>query len=79
MSKYKKQSSVFRNLHAVKNQATEGSYKVAQCIAKNGKPLTNGEYIKEAFLSSSQALFDGWPNKDNHLKDKRHVCVCHNC
>lgn len=27
-------------------------------------PFTDGEYIKDAFLSSAQVLFDGLPNKE---------------
>ena len=49
----------------------------------SAKPFTNGEYIKEAFLSL-QVLFDGLPNKDTiiskikdmHVSDRtveRHV------
>ena len=68
-----KQISVFTNLHAVKYQATEGSYKVALYIAKHGKPFTNGEYIKEAFLSSLQALFDGLPNKDTIISKIKYM------
>uniref|UniRef100_A0A8C8RPP1 Uncharacterized protein n=1 Tax=Pelusios castaneus TaxID=367368 RepID=A0A8C8RPP1_9SAUR len=62
---FEKESSIFKHLIINKNQAaTEGSYKVAQCIAKYGKPFTDGEYIKEVFLSTSEALFSDMPEKD---------------
>ena len=32
------------------SQATECSYKKAECMALKGKPFTDGEYIKETFL-----------------------------
>uniref|UniRef100_A0A8C3F820 Ig-like domain-containing protein n=1 Tax=Chrysemys picta bellii TaxID=8478 RepID=A0A8C3F820_CHRPI len=60
---YEKQSSVFKSLSISKNQDTEGSYKIAQCIAKNGKPFTDGEYIQEVFLSSLEILFNDFQIK----------------
>lgn len=64
LSRYEKQTSVLKNLSASKNNATEASYKVALCIAKHGKPFTDGDYIKEAFLDCSEMLFDGISNKN---------------
>lgn len=55
-----------------KNNDTEASYQIANCIAKRGKPFTDGEYIKDAFLSCSEVLFDGLPNKEtimSRIKD----------
>uniref|UniRef100_A0A3B4ESV8 DUF4371 domain-containing protein n=1 Tax=Pundamilia nyererei TaxID=303518 RepID=A0A3B4ESV8_9CICH len=40
------------------------SYRIAHCIAKHGKPFTDGKFVKEAFLSSSEVLFNGLPKKD---------------
>ncbi|XP_065148348.1 general transcription factor II-I repeat domain-containing protein 2-like [Paramisgurnus dabryanus] len=56
--------ALFMSLLDVKNNATEASYQIANCIAKRGKPFTDGEYIKDAFLSCSEVLFDGLPNKE---------------
>lgn len=42
-----------------KNQVTEDSYKVSECIAK-----CDGEYMKDPFLSSAQAL--SWTAKERH-------------
>uniref|UniRef100_A0A8C3TK26 DUF4371 domain-containing protein n=1 Tax=Chelydra serpentina TaxID=8475 RepID=A0A8C3TK26_CHESE len=61
---YEKQSGVFKSLSVSKNEATEGSYKTAQCVAKKRKPFTDGEYVKEVFLSSLEILFNDLPNKD---------------
>ncbi|XP_050730475.1 general transcription factor II-I repeat domain-containing protein 2-like isoform X3 [Eriocheir sinensis] len=63
VSRYEKQSNVFKNLSASKNNATEASYKLALCIAKHGKPFTDGDFIKAAFLECSEVLFDGISNK----------------
>ncbi|XP_075058530.1 zinc finger BED domain-containing protein 5-like [Mixophyes fleayi] len=67
VSGYRKQSNAFNRLTVTKNQATESSYKIAQCIAKKGKPFTDGEYIKEAFIKVSEILFSDLSNKDTIL------------
>lgn len=46
-----------------------------QCIAKHGKPFTDGEHIKEAFLSSSQALFEGLSNKETIISKIKDMAV----
>ena len=56
---YKKQSSIFKNVI----QTIKGSYKVIEGIAKYRKPFTNGVFVKEAFLSCAEVLFDNLPNK----------------
>lgn len=38
---YEKQSNLFMNLNASKNNAIKASYKLALCIGKHGKPFTN--------------------------------------
>ena len=63
VSRYEKQSNVFKNLSASKSNETEASYKLALCIAKHGKPFTDGDFIKAAFLECSEVLFDGITNK----------------
>ena len=64
VAQYDRQSSGFTTLCAVKDQVTESSYKVVQCIAKRWKPF-DGEYIHEAFLSFPQeVIFNGLPKKD---------------
>ena len=45
------------------NRTIEGSYKVAEVIAKNGKPFTDMVFVKEAFLNCAEVLFDDLPNK----------------
>ena len=47
VSTYEKQVSIFKKAIRCTNQTAESSYKVAECIAKRGKPFTDGDYIKE--------------------------------
>ena len=63
VSRYEKQASSFKVFTTAKDHGTEASYRIAYCIAKHGKPFTDGEFIKEAFLSCSDALFESLPNK----------------
>uniref|UniRef100_A0A3Q2UT69 DUF4371 domain-containing protein n=1 Tax=Haplochromis burtoni TaxID=8153 RepID=A0A3Q2UT69_HAPBU len=58
------QASTLKVFTAAKHHGTEASYSIAHCIAKHGKPFTDGEFVKETFLSSSEVLFNGLPNKD---------------
>ena len=41
----------------------EGSYKVAEVIARNRKPFINGVFVKKALLNCAEMLFDNLPNK----------------
>ena len=61
---YGKQRNNMKEFTTVKNYATEASYEIANCIAKHGKPFTDGDYIKTAFELSADLLFDGLPNKE---------------
>ena len=63
VSRYDKQSSISKKAIGSTNQAIEGSYKVAERIAKHRKPFTDGAFVKEAFFSCTEVLFDDLPNK----------------
>ena len=63
VSHYEKQSSIFKKVISGANQTTESSYKAAECIAQHRKPFTDGVFIKEAFLSYTDVLFDDLCNK----------------
>ena len=47
------------------NRTTKSSYKAAEYIAQHGTPFIDGVFIKEAFLSCADILFDDLPNKSN--------------
>ena len=63
VSRYEKQSSIFKKVISGANRTTESSYKAAECIAQHGKSFTDGVFIQEAFLSCADVLFDDLPNK----------------
>ena len=62
-SRYEKQSGIFKKVTCRKNRTIEGSYNVAEDIAKHGKPFTDGLLVKEAFLSCAEVLFDDLLNE----------------
>ena len=75
ISGFKKQTSILSQAFGMKSKATECSYKIAQCVALKGKPFTDGEYIKETFLSSAEVLFRDLQNKDIILSRIREIPV----
>jgi hypothetical protein len=42
-------------------------------VGSKGKPFTDGEYIKETFLSSAEILFSDLPNKETILSRIREI------
>ena len=74
-SRYKKQSSVFKKVIRSTNRTIEGSYKVAEAIAKNGKPFTDGVFVKEAFLNCAEVLFDYLPNKGTIISRIKDISI----
>ena len=63
VSRYEKQSSIFKKVIRSTNRTIEGSYKVAEVITKNGKPFTDGMFVKKAFLNFAKVMFGDLPNK----------------
>ena len=61
--RYEKQSSMFKKMIRSTNRTIEGSYKVAEVIAKNGKPFAVGVIVKEDLFKCAEVLFDDSPNK----------------
>lgn len=54
VSGYEKQASTLKVSKAAKPHGTEASFQIAHCIARHGNPFTDGDFIKEAFLCSSE-------------------------
>lgn len=46
-----------------KDQATYCSFKIAQSLAEKARPFTAVKFMKQAFLRSTDVLFDVFPNK----------------
>ena len=63
VSRYEKQSSIFKKVICSTNRTMEGNYKVAEVIVKNGKPFTDGVFVKKAFLNCAELLFNYLSNK----------------
>ena len=64
ISRYEKQSSIFKKAICSTNQTMESSYKVAKCIAKREKPSTDSDFIKGLFINCSEVLFEDFPNRN---------------
>lgn len=60
VSKDANQASSLKLYTTSKNAATEASF----CIAKHGKQFTDGEFINDAFLCYTEALFGTLTNKE---------------
>ena len=63
VSHYEKQSGIFKKVICSMNRTIKGSYKIAEGIAKHGKPFIDELFVKEAFISCAEVLFDDSPNK----------------
>ena len=63
VSHYEKQSGIFKKVICSTNRTIKGSYKIAEGIAKHGKPFVDELFVKEAFISCAEVLFDDSPNK----------------
>lgn len=62
------QTSVLKTFLIPKNNITAASFQVANCIARHGKPLSEGEFVKQAFLECSATLFADFKEKDLIIK-----------
>ncbi|KAM3848206.1 general transcription factor II-I repeat domain-containing protein 2A-like [Vipera latastei] len=58
----------FSNYLSRTNHLTAASFKISLCIAKHGKPLSDGDIIRTAMLSGSDSLFHDFPNKDKIIQ-----------
>jgi hypothetical protein len=47
------------------NDVTATSFHLSNCIAQHGKRLSDGDFLKAAFLATSNSLSEEFPNKDN--------------
>ncbi len=55
------------------NDTTTASFVVSHEIAKHGKPLTDGEYIKDCFINAAMHLFRELKNKDEIILKIKNV------
>ena len=66
VKQYKQQTNSF-NIFKPKN-ISAASFQVFHTIALHGKPLSDGAYIREAFKTCSEMLFEDFSNKTGILK-----------
>ncbi|XP_040297400.1 general transcription factor II-I repeat domain-containing protein 2-like [Bufo bufo] len=65
---YQSQYRSFSNYLSKTNHLTNASFQISLCLAKHGKPLSDGDMIKMAMLSGSNSLFHDFPNKDKIIQ-----------
>ncbi|XP_035205426.1 zinc finger BED domain-containing protein 5-like [Stegodyphus dumicola] len=58
-----KQNKFLKSFVTSNNHATSASYVAALSIGTNGKPFTDGEFLKNPFLNCSEHLFNDFANK----------------
>jgi hypothetical protein len=63
VKQYTKQTSSFVSSFRPRN-ITAASFHMSCWIAQHGKPLSDGEFLKAAFLVTSDTLFEDFPNKN---------------
>lgn len=64
LKRYHCQYRSFCNYLSKTNYLANASFEMSLCIAKHGKPLSDGDFIKTAMLAVSNSLFHEFPNKD---------------
>jgi hypothetical protein len=68
LKRFKNQSNNFKAAFKSNNNLRAASFSVSHCIAQHGKPVSDGEYIKEVFLITSNTLFHDFANKNEIIK-----------
>ena len=58
------------------SNVTAASCIVPNEIAKHGKPFSEGQFIKQAWLECAPVLFENFKEKEkNYLKNKRNTVI----
>ncbi|GBO26031.1 hypothetical protein AVEN_241886-1, partial [Araneus ventricosus] len=66
--KQQQSSSMLSNWAQSSNNVNLASFAVSLEISKRGKPLTDGEYVKDCFIRASEELFRDFKNKAEIMK-----------
>ncbi|XP_042212848.1 uncharacterized protein LOC121859962 [Homarus americanus] len=77
MIKTKKQSDVLMKFISGRpsSNLVAAGFEVSKVIAQHGKPLSDGEYIKEAWLECAPFLFDNLSEKDKIIQRIKDLSV----
>ena len=54
------------------------SFEVSKIIARHGKPLSDGDYIKESWLECASYLFEDFQNKDKIIQRIKDLSISRN-
>ena len=69
LSKTKKQANNFMNFSGRwSSNLVAASFEVSKVIAQHGKPLSDGDYIKEGWLECAQFHFDNFSEKEKIIQ-----------
>lgn len=72
------QSSGFLQFVTSTSKLVAASLEVSKTIAKHGKPFSDGDYIKEAWLECAPYLFEDFQNKEKILQRIKELPVSRN-
>ncbi|KAL4153158.1 hypothetical protein QTP88_000991 [Uroleucon formosanum] len=75
---FRSQSNKFKVAFKQNNNLSAASFSVSHCIAQHGKPLSDGEYLKEVFVKASNILFHDFTNKNEIIKRINNLPVSRN-
>ncbi|XP_069185921.1 EPM2A-interacting protein 1-like, partial [Procambarus clarkii] len=77
LSKTKTQAETFMNYFSGRpsSNLVAASFEVSKVIAQHGKPLCDGEYIKEAWLECAPFLFDNFSEKKKIIQRNKDLPV----
>lgn len=78
LKEYKAQTTTFKQFIIPKNYLTAANFHLAYSIAKHGKVLSEGEFLKEAFLECSSSLFADFKEKDLIIKRIKELPISRN-
>ena len=68
LKKYHSQRNNFMNFISKPNHLMYASFQFSLCIAKHGKSLSDGDFIKSAMLAGSDSLFHDFSNRHEILQ-----------
>ena len=61
-----------------RNNISAASFHLSHTIAHHGKPLSDGDCLKEAFINCSESLLEDFPNKAEILTRINQLPVARN-
>ena len=72
------QSEFFSKFLGRSSNFVSASFSISHTIVQHGKPLSDGEFVKEAFIKWAPFLFDDFHNKDAIIKRMSELSISRN-